>query len=176
MPMIVTCPCGRQLQLDEQYAGTRVRCPICQQTFQTPGREIGDFQMENAAPPSEPVPGSPRVAASAGVVPTGQPDPTIFDLAPSHPGAPAPARPRSRPVVRHAGIESQPTRLWPILRILDVCAGLMLLGAIVILIVSLRDLRLASASYAGVIVGILLGTMMMVAGGLWYVFRIVYRG
>jgi hypothetical protein len=177
MPMIVTCPCGRQLQLDEQYAGTKVRCPICQQIFQTPGQEMGDFLMENTAPPSEPA--SPRIAPSAGVAPTGKPDPTIFDMAPSYPSVSAPDRPRSRPVVEHAEAEGPPTRSWPILRILDICAGVLLLGAIVILIVSLRDLRQASApsaSYAGVIVGILLGTTMMVAGGMWYVFRIVFRG
>ena len=167
MPMIVTCPCGRQLQLDEQYAGTRVRCPICQQIFQAPGPAIGDFQMENAAPTSEP---PPHVAAS---VPARQPDPTIFDLAPSHPGAAAPTRPRSRPVVRHARDEASPTKSRRITRILDVCAGLLLLGAIITVAVSIHRLAVASAPTVGSIVGVLLGSMLMVAGGLWFLFRLI---
>src|SRR5579871_295740 len=158
MPMIVTCPCGRQLQLDEQYAGTRVRCPICQQIFQTPGREIGDFQMENAAPPSEPMPVSRHIAAPGGVMPASQPDPSIFGLAPSYPSTSSPARPRTRPLVPHAEVESRPRRSWPVLRMLDVCAALLLLGGGIALVSFLQALGRASATStdaAGILVGVL---------------------
>jgi hypothetical protein len=170
MPMIVTCPCGRQLQLDEQYAGTRVRCPICQQIFQAPGRDIGDFQMENSAPPSEPMPASPRLAAS---VPAGWPDPSVFDLAPSPPRASAPVRPHSRPVVRHGKEVGPSRRSWPVLRMFDLCAGVLLLGAVIALVVSLHHLAAASAPSAGGIVGVLLGAMLTIACGLWFFFRLV---
>ncbi len=170
MPMIVTCPCGRQLQLDERYAGTRVRCPICQQIFHVPGRNAGDFQMENPAPPSEPMPASPRAAAPA---PAGQPDRSVFELTPSPPKAPAPARPRSRPVVRHGADASPPPRSWRLTRILDIFVGILLLGAVLTLVISLRHLAASSTPSAGNIGGVLLGAMLVVACGLWFFFRLI---
>jgi hypothetical protein len=42
MPIIVSCTCGRRLQVQEEYAGQRGQCPGCGHTFDLPGRAPAD--------------------------------------------------------------------------------------------------------------------------------------
>src|SRR5262249_35582713 len=36
MPMVITCECGKPLQVREELAGKRVRCPVCQKILTVP--------------------------------------------------------------------------------------------------------------------------------------------
>jgi len=151
MAMIVTCPCGRQLRLDEQFVGKRVRCPICQQIFVAAGSAGGDFQIENTIPPSEPEPTPAPLREAPTIRSPREPEPTIFDLAPPYESESArPAsrtRPPSRPTIREdEGEREEMERIrrkirrpsgsrgklrpgtWPITKALDILAGAMLLA------------------------------------------------
>src|SRR5712691_9972806 len=37
MTIRITCPCGKQLQARDDYAGKRVKCPTCGKTLAVPG-------------------------------------------------------------------------------------------------------------------------------------------
>lgn len=50
MPIQFACPCGRQLQAQEEYAGRRTRCPVC-------GTELTIPAIQAAAPPRSGRPG-----------------------------------------------------------------------------------------------------------------------
>jgi hypothetical protein len=54
MPIIVSCKCGRRLQIQDEYAGQRGQCPGCGHTFDLPG-----------APPAEEAE-SPAASSPAG--------------------------------------------------------------------------------------------------------------
>ncbi len=174
MAMIVTCPCGRQLRLDEQLIDKRVRCPICQQTFVAAGSEGGDFQIENTIPPSEPA-STPALSREAPTIRSPrEPEPTTYDLAPSSESKSARPAPRTRPPSRptigeveddeEESAESERIRRkirrpsasrgkprpgsWPNVKVFDRIAGALLVGALIAFFLSILNLRLASASSA----------------------------
>ena len=173
MAMIVTCPCGRQLRLDEQFVGKMVRCPICQQTFVAAGSEGGHFPIENPAPPSEA--SSPRLREAPANRPPRASEPGTYDLAPPYESEPprpdSRARPRSRSVIREVedAEEVEPEEInrtrrksrrpsdsrgkpcpgsWQITRYLDICAAVMMIGGISLIFTSIQNMRLASISSA----------------------------
>ncbi|MGL6096202.1 MAG: hypothetical protein ACRC7O_10455 [Fimbriiglobus sp.] len=37
MPITYPCPCGQNLEIDDEHAGQMVTCPICQLTSEAPG-------------------------------------------------------------------------------------------------------------------------------------------
>jgi hypothetical protein len=67
MPIIVSCVCGRRLQVQDEFAGQRGQCPGCGNTFDLPGVPMAD-EVETPAdasadgtevPLAEPVPAAP---------------------------------------------------------------------------------------------------------------------
>jgi hypothetical protein len=169
MAMIVTCPCGRQLRLDEQFAGRTVRCPICRQTFVASADKVGDFQIENPLPPSEPAP-PPRLRETPATRPSQDSESSTYDLAPASASKPASPASRPRPAIRaiedddEEPEESERIRRkvrrpsgsrgqlrpgsWPNVKAFDLTAGVLLIGALVAFFLSILNLSLASASSA----------------------------
>jgi uncharacterized protein (TIGR00266 family) len=56
MPMVITCECGKPLQVREELAGKRVRCPVCQKVLAVPEapRAAEDVAYRVQAEPSRP--------------------------------------------------------------------------------------------------------------------------
>src|SRR6185437_8526192 len=167
MAIIVTCPCGRQLRLDEQFVGKKVRCPICQQIFMAAGSAGGDFQIENTLPPSEPAPIPPRLREAPATLSPQDAEPATFDLAPSDERESTP--PRSRPRIADDEADDYSHKIdrikrknrrpsgsqgllrpgtWSITKALDIIASLMLIGAAIALFLSILNIKLVSASSA----------------------------
>jgi hypothetical protein len=55
MPVIVACPCGKQLSINESLAGKKVKCPGCGNVFIAPGPS----DPQPAPPPPRPAPSNP---------------------------------------------------------------------------------------------------------------------
>jgi hypothetical protein len=63
MPIVLTCPCGRRLQIRDEYAGQEGKCPACGRTFDIPAPsedETAPFSLEPVRKP-EPEPEVPEV-------------------------------------------------------------------------------------------------------------------
>ena len=62
MPIVMTCECGKPLQVRDELAGKRVRCPVCQKVLtvpeQSPAAEEAGYrvQAETSRPAAEPLP------------------------------------------------------------------------------------------------------------------------
>src|SRR5437870_2853564 len=94
MAQVVDCPeCRRQLQIPEQYAGKRVRCPECRADFVA--------GADNLSVP-KPAPAAPRLDESVSPSLPGRSEP---------PTPPASPRPRQR--TRLGPLEKQDQRTGP---------------------------------------------------------------
>ena len=47
MPVTFTCSCGKTLQVKDEFAGRRVRCPACQQPVSVPAADLGFEVVED---------------------------------------------------------------------------------------------------------------------------------
>ncbi len=58
MPITWTCPCGKSLRVADEYAGKRVKCPVCNGVSMAPKPEPAFEVVENTAaltsPPQKP--------------------------------------------------------------------------------------------------------------------------
>lgn len=92
MPILVPCSCGKNLQLPDDLAGKKVRCPVCKGVMRVPPAA--------APPPPKPAPvkkpaSAPNPAASA---PAPKPAPAKEPARPSRPAAAKESRPEPKPV------------------------------------------------------------------------------
>src|SRR5205807_2326346 len=56
-PMDFLCPsCQKMLTVPDQYAGTLMKCPLCQNTFQAPALPAKPPPLEAAGPATPPTP------------------------------------------------------------------------------------------------------------------------
>jgi hypothetical protein len=53
MPITLSCPCGKPLRVADQYAGKKVKCPICG-AIQTAGEPAASSPIAQAAAPKQP--------------------------------------------------------------------------------------------------------------------------
>src|SRR5437588_9164085 len=58
MSIRVTCECGKELRVKDEYAGKRGKCPSCGKILQIPQPEADVFDLKDDAPAPP-----PRVAA-----------------------------------------------------------------------------------------------------------------
>jgi hypothetical protein len=57
--MLITCPCGKTLRVDDALANKRVRCPACQAVLLVPGMSVAiqtQGRVGSTAPPASPPP------------------------------------------------------------------------------------------------------------------------
>lgn len=59
----VTCACGQELVARGKYAGTRVRCPACEEFITLPGKAPRGQRAEPPPPPEDPSAGAANLAA-----------------------------------------------------------------------------------------------------------------
>jgi hypothetical protein len=90
MPIYLTCPCGKVLQVGDEMAGRQGRCPVCSRVLAIPGH--GALGPSAAPPPPEPA--SP-VTAIPGPVESGEPGSPAYAAVPL-PAAPTAALPEER--------------------------------------------------------------------------------
>jgi len=64
MPLVVTCTCGKRLQVAEEHAGKRVKCPGCQAVVTVPAK-AGAPAAAAASRPAAAAPPRPAPAAAA---------------------------------------------------------------------------------------------------------------
>lgn len=64
MSLLVTCDCGKRLQVKDSLAGKRIRCPECQEPLTVPAVEV-DESDEEPAPKKAPVRAAAKVPAKA---------------------------------------------------------------------------------------------------------------
>lgn len=102
MAIALTCDCGRELQVKDEYAGKRVRCPGCSQPLAVPVRpvETVDEDVEDAALKALMEDPGPEVRPNRYAPP---PLPEV----PRRPRAPDPATAKSEKAIPWAGRESQ---------------------------------------------------------------------
>src|SRR5438270_176083 len=72
MPVLISCQCGKQLRVPDEYAGRRVKCPVCGQPTSVPNGTAATAPPQTAAyqPPAPPPapPGLPTATAPAGMI------------------------------------------------------------------------------------------------------------
>jgi hypothetical protein len=200
MSIIVTCMCGRSLRLRDEYAGDLVRCPACQQVFCAPGGDLVTPPPELETPSvGSAIPNleiGPPAQAS-------EPEPSVFGLAPEEGPEEAPRQAPPRPP-RASEERDEPRELtdvssrrrirktsggllrpgtWKLRPALDVGAAVLLLSAAALLFVSLINLSRYLIRHEGsrppsptlIVVGVAAAVLLLVLGGLWFIFRLVFR-
>jgi hypothetical protein len=65
MPIAVSCTCGRAMQIKDEFAGRKVRCPDCRGVVEVPEPHVLNEELEvlNVAPPEADVDTKPSRAS-----------------------------------------------------------------------------------------------------------------
>jgi hypothetical protein len=61
MPITFPCACGQSLQVKDEHAGRKTRCPVCRNVMQIPVSEIAEFDIEvlESPPPKSSIKAKP---------------------------------------------------------------------------------------------------------------------
>jgi hypothetical protein len=60
MAILFDCPCGTQVEAEDQQVGREVRCPVCREVLLVPSASTGTFRSGTAAPPPRVTPLTPE--------------------------------------------------------------------------------------------------------------------
>src|SRR5690349_8270199 len=75
MPIVLDCPCGKQLRVPENSAGRRARCPACGRVQRVPGEKAA-ASLQAAGAARGPSPGASESATLDFPAPPAGPQPS----------------------------------------------------------------------------------------------------